>query len=475
MSPLVIRSAVVAALGGLLFGFDTAVISGTTTALSEVYDLSSFALGFTVATALIGTIVGALTAGWPADRFGRKPVLFAIGILYFVSAIGSGAVTDWYLFMFFRFIGGVGVGMASVVAPIYTAEISPPASRGRLVGLVQFNIVFGILLAYFSNYVLANMLSEDVAWRWMFIVEAIPAAIFFLLLFTVPESPRWLYNMGRQERARGILESLSSDRSEADLAEREIEQALAAEDRSLKVPFFVAKHRKVILLAFAIAAFNQLSGINAILYYAPDVFRMAGAGDDAAFLQSIAVGVVNLIATMTALTVIDKFGRRKLMLIGSIGYLLSLGSLAVVFWVSGGQFTGITSAAVLGGLLVFIAAHAFGQGAVIWVFISEIFPNRIRARGQTLGSFTHWFFAAVVSWTFPWFADALGPAATFAIFFACMLVQLWWVLTIMPETKGVPLEEMEAKLGLAEAGRGRRSRKAASADSVGDDVSGSQH
>ena len=254
--------------------------------------------------------------------------------------------------------------------------------------------------------------------------------------------------MGRQERARGILESLSSDRSEADLAEREIEQALAAEDRSLKVPFFVAKHRKVILLAFAIAAFNQLSGINAILYYAPDIFRMAGAGDDAAFLQSIVVGVVNLVATMAALTVIDKIGRRTLMLVGSIGYLISLGLVTFVFFTSDGEFTGTSSTLVLGGLVLFIAAHAFGQGSVIWVFISEIFPNRIRAQGQALGSFTHWFFAAVTSWTFPGIAAALGGGTAFLVFLVCMIGQLVWVLTVMPETKQIPLEDMADALNL---------------------------
>ncbi|MDO5629670.1 MAG: sugar porter family MFS transporter, partial [Mobilicoccus sp.] len=283
MSRLVMRSAVVAALGGLLFGFDTAVISGTTTALVEVFDLTSFELGFTVAIALIGTIIGALTAGRPADAYGRKKILFAIGILYFVSALGSALVSNWWLFLFFRFIGGIGVGGASVVAPIYTAEIAPPASRGRLVGLVQFNIVLGILLAYLSNMVIAGMLSDDVAWRWMFGVEALPAAIFFLLLFTTPESPRWLYTVGRRDEARALLERLAGEGDDVAEAEREIERALAEDKSALRVPFFAPEHRKVIMLAFAIAAFNQLSGINAILYYAPDVFRMAGAEEQAAF------------------------------------------------------------------------------------------------------------------------------------------------------------------------------------------------
>lgn len=445
---LVIRSAVVAALGGLLFGFDTAVISGTTENLTEVFALSDFGLGFTVATALIGTIIGALFAGRPADRFGRKPVLAVIGVLYFVSAIGSAVVGNWWLFMFFRFIGGVGVGGASVVAPIYTSEIAPARSRGRLVGLVQFNVVLGILLAYLSNWLLASALDGDIAWRWMFGVEAIPALLFFALVFTVPESPRWLYTQGRTQDSRTTLARLTRSEDELDREFTEIAEADAKERRSRKVKFFTKGHSKVIWLAVAIAMFNQLSGINAILYYAPDIFRMAGAGDDAAFLQSIVVGVVNLVATMAALTVIDKIGRRTLMLVGSIGYLISLGLVTFVFFTSDGEFTGTSSTLVLGGLVLFIAAHAFGQGSVIWVFISEIFPNRIRAQGQALGSFTHWFFAAVTSWTFPGIAAALGGGTAFLVFLVCMIGQLVWVLTVMPETKQIPLEEMADALNL---------------------------
>lgn len=447
MKNIVLRSAIVAALGGLLFGFDTAVISGTTQALTEKFDLGTFALGFTVASALIGTIVGALTAGRPSDRYGRKNVLLVIGVLYLVSAVGSAVVDNWYLFIFFRFIGGIGVGGASVTAPIYTAEIAPPRLRGRLVGLVQFNVVLGILLAYLSNYCIANLVDDTTAWRWMFGVEAAPAVLFILLLFTVPESPRWLFLQGKKDLARKNIALLTSSQAEAADVEHEIQEALeSAGQEQEKVPFFVPQYRRVILLAVAIAAFNQLSGINAIMYYAPDIFRMAGAGDDSAFLQSVAVGGMNLVATMIALTVIDKFGRRKLMLIGSIGYLISLGLIATLFFTQGDNFGAVTSTLVLVSLLLFIAAHAFGQGAVIWVFISEIFPNRVRARGQALGSFTHWFGAAAISWTFPWIANGLGPAAAFALFFACMVVQLVWVLKVMPETKGVPLEEMERKL-----------------------------
>jgi MFS transporter, SP family, xylose:H+ symportor len=448
MNALVLRSAIVAALGGLLFGFDTAVISGTTQDLERVYQISGFTLGFTVATALIGTVVGALVAGPPVDRYGRKKVLFAIGILYLVGALGTGLVSNLVLFQIFRFLGGVGVGVASVVAPIYTAEIAPPRYRGRLVGLVQFNIVLGILLAYLSNAIIEATLPEDIAWRWMFLVMAFPAIVFFLLVFTVPETPRWLFQVGRRDEAVEVVQRTTSSREDAEFEIREIEEALAAQHGQTKVPFFTKRNRKVILLAFAIAAFNQLSGINAILYYAPDIFRMAGAGESAALLQSVGIGLVNLVVTMAALTVIDKIGRRKLMLVGSIGYLVSLGSLAVIFFAYDGQFSGFSSVLVLIGLVVFIAAHAFGQGSVIWVFISEIFPNSIRGRGQSFGSLTHWVFAAVVSYAFPGIAAALGGGMAFTLFFVCMVGQLIWVLKVMPETRGVPLEEMEAALGI---------------------------
>ncbi|HEX8519581.1 MAG TPA: sugar porter family MFS transporter [Pseudonocardia sp.] len=447
MNGLVLRSAVVAALGGLLFGFDTAVISGTTQQLKQVYELSDAGLGFTVSTALLGTILGALVAGKPVDAYGRKKVLFAIGILYFVGALGSAFVTNLALFQLFRFLGGIGVGVASVVAPIYTAEIAPPALRGRLVGLVQFNIVLGILLAYLSNFVIGQLLPAEIAWRWMFAVMAVPAAVFFLLLFTVPETPRWLFQVGRREEAVSVVDRTTGSRDEAELEVREIEESLAAEQGQRRAPFFVRRNRKVILLAFTIAAFNQLSGINAILYYAPDIFRSAGAGENAE-LESVVIGLVNLVVTMTALTVIDKIGRRRLMLIGSVGYLVSLGVLAAVFFGYEGEFSGFTSVLVLGGLIVFIAAHAFGQGSVIWVFISEIFPNRIRGRGQSLGSLTHWVFAAVVSAAFPAIAGALGGGMAFSLFFLFMVAQLVWVLRVMPETRGVPLEEMERRLGV---------------------------
>ena len=450
MKGLVIRSAVVAAVGGLIFGFDTAVISGAEEQIQEQFGLSATMLGFTVTTALIGTIMGALIAGKPADRFGRKKVLYVIGGLYVVGAIGSAFAPNVEVLMIFRFLGGLGVGASSVCAPIYTAEIAPPANRGKLVGLVQFNIVLGILVAYASNAVIRAVVEHDHAWRWMLGVMVVPAVIFLLLLPTVPETPRWLAADGQWDAARATSERLCVTQEEADAQMAEIEASLNAAANAPTVPFFTRGHTKVIMLAVAIAFFNQMSGINAILYYAPRVLQDAGASTNSAYLMSIAVGAMNLIATMAALTVIDRLGRRTLMIVGSIGYLISLGFLTSVmfYYESLGGFTSTSSVLVLVGLMVFIAAHAFGQGSVIWVFISEIFPNRIRGRGQSLGSLTHWVFAAATSFAFPPIIEALGGGVAFSIFFIAMVGQLIWVLKVMPETKGVPLEEMEAKLGL---------------------------
>ena len=401
-------STVVAALGGLLFGFDTAVISGTTDWLESVYQLGPFSLGFTVASALIGTILGAMCAGWPADVKGRRWTLMLIAVLYFVSAVGSGLAWDWYSFLFFRFVGGIGVGGASVVSPMYIAEISPARLRGRLVAITQFNIVLGILLAFFSNYLIALMDLGPTEWRWMFGVEAFPAAAFFFLLFFIPRSPRWLVSRNRLDEARDVLYRLGTDAASVEQELQAIHASLDPAHHGLREPLFRQVYRRPILLAVAIAAFNQLSGINALMYYARDIFEMAGAGRESALLQSVAVGGTNLVFTMLALLVIDHMGRRMLMLAGSIGYIVSLGSTAWAFYTYGDQFAAAAAAdprvpssidagsATMGGmvvlvsLLVFIASHAFGQGAVIWVFISEIFPNRVRARGQALGSFTHW-------------------------------------------------------------------------------------
>jgi sugar porter (SP) family MFS transporter len=446
MNRSLVSATVIAALGGLLFGFDTAVISGTTVALREVYALSSGGLGFTVASALIGTIVGSLIAGYPADRWGRRTTLILIAILYFVSAVGTALAWDWYSFLFFRFIGGIGVGGASVVSPMYIAEISPAAYRGRLVAVTQFNIVLGLLLAFFSNYWVAQFDLGPAEWRWMFGVEAFPAAAFFLLLFLTPDSPRWLVARTRVEEARAVLGKLGADMA-VDREIAEIQASLVQTQTGREEALFQRAYRQPIMLAVALAVFNQLSGINAIMYYAPQIFQMAGAGQDSALLQTVAVGGLNLIVTMAAVAVIDRFGRRKLMIDGSIGYILSLGAAAWAFYTYGNDFDSTGSVILLGSLLVFIASHAFGQGAVIWVFMSEIFPNRIRARGQALGSFTHWFMAAVISWTFPIIADSSGGHA-FAFYAVMMVGQLIWVMLVMPETKGIPLEQIQKRLGI---------------------------
>ncbi len=445
MNTALLRASIIAALGGLLFGFDTAVISGTTDQLRDVFDLSSGLLGLTVASALIGTVLGALFAGKPSDVLGRRKSLMWIAALYLVSALGSALAWDWYSFLIFRLIGGLAVGGASVVSPLYIAEISPARMRGRLVAITQFNIVLGILVAYMSNYFVAQLELGATEWRTMFGIEALPAAVFYLLMFATPRSPRWLVAQGRRDEAVAVLESLGAPSVEAEV--QQIEESLALEHHSVQEPLFQALYRQPILLAVAIATFNQLSGINALMYYAPQIFQMAGAGAESALLQAVAVGGTNLVFTMAALLVIDSFGRKKLMIAGSIGYIVSLAATAAAFYKYGTEFDEFGGTVVLVSLLVFIASHAFGQGAVIWVFLSEIFPNRVRARGHALGCFTHWFFAALISWTFPVIAEMSG-GHTFAFYSCMMVLQLIWVLKAMPETKGVPLEEIQKRLGI---------------------------
>ncbi|VEJ59511.1 sugar porter family MFS transporter [Arachnia propionica] len=449
-SSLVIRSAIVAAVGGLIFGFDTAVISGANAALKVQFNLDDGGLGATVAIATVGTIVGALIGGRSADYFGRRKLLFFIGILYILGALGTALAPSHLVLMIFRFVGGLGVGLSSVCAPIYTAEIAPAKVRGRLVGLVQFNIVLGILVAYLSNYIVAQIVHDpQIAWRWMLGVMVVPSVLFLVFLVAVPETPRWLMAKGHEEKAIAISRRLCNTVEESDEQIQEIRDQLAsAGSQATLSQFFTRRYFKVIALAFFIAMFNQLSGINAILYYAPEVMKQAGADDNAALLMSVGVGLMNLIATMAALTVIDRIGRRSLMIVGSIGYLVSMGFLTAVMFMFQGHFNSTSSTLVLVGLLVFIAAHAFGQGSVIWVFISEIFPTRVRGLGQSLGSLTHWVFAAITTYAFPPIIGAWGGGWAFSIFLVCMFGQLVWVLTKMPETKGIPLEEMEDKLGL---------------------------
>jgi sugar porter (SP) family MFS transporter len=437
----VIHGAFVAALGGLLFGFDTAVVSGATDALKANFHLDSFWLGFTVAIALIGTVLGSLAIGKPADVFGRKSSLFLLAVLYFVSAIGCAVATNWTFLLVARFIGGLAIGAASVVAPMYIAEISPSQWRGRLVAVSQLNVVIGILLSYVSNYAVAQCFAPDVAWRWMLGIVAIPSLLFFFLIFRIMESPRWLVRQGRLDEARRVLLHLGEPDVERELLAIQLSlKGLAShgEDRLLQ-----RRYGRPVFLALAIASFNQLSGINAVMYYAPKIFAMAGAAQDSALLQSIIIGITLLVFTIAAMFFIDRFGRRILIMIGSVGMIACLAVVAKEFAQGAGHSNGNI---VLGGLIGYIAFFAFSQGAVIWVFISEIFPNTVRAKGQALGSFTHWFMAAAVSWTFPVVADISGVWA-FGFFDLMMVLQFLFAWKIMPETKGGALEDIEQRLG----------------------------
>jgi sugar porter (SP) family MFS transporter len=440
LNAYLVKSTIVAALGGLLFGFDTAVIAGTTRALTETYHLSPRSLGLTVAAALLGTILGAMFAGIPGDRWGRRDSLRAMAILYLISALGCAFAWDWYSLVFFRFIGGLGIGGSSVLGPMYIAEVSPPKWRGRLVGFFQFNVVFGILLAYFSNYVIGLAGFGAAEWRWKLGVSGVPAAFFMLMLFGIPRSPRWLVKKRRVAEAREVLRLTGEQNFEAEL--QDIVTSIDAEHGHGDEPLFTRKYRVPIFLAVTIAMFNQLSGINAILYYLNDIFAQAGFSKVSSDLQAVAIGATNLLFTMIAMSVIDRIGRKTLLLVGSVGLTISLTGVATIFAMHRHQ-------ELLVWLLVgFIASFAFSQGAVIWVYLSEVFPNRVRAKGQSLGSFTHWLMNAAISGTFPLVAASSG-AAPFAFFAAMMALQFFVVLFTYPETKGVTLEQMQKKMGIA--------------------------
>ncbi|WKN32843.1 sugar porter family MFS transporter [Porifericola rhodea] len=426
------------ALGGFLFGFDTAVISGAEQTIQTVWQLSSVQHGLTVSIALLGTVIGALFGGIPSDSLGRRQTLFWIAVLYFLSALGSALATDWYLFLLFRFIGGLGVGASSVAAPMYISEISPANARGRLVALFQFNVVFGILIAYLSNYLIGGSRAQD--WRWMLGVEAIPALIFLVLILFVPESPRWLViKKGKLADALKVLKIINPVGAEAEL--ESIQSSAEVERESSKSPFFSKRYSFPISLAVLFAMFNQLSGINAIIYYAPRIFAMTGLDTASSLLSTAGIGITNFAATLIALNFIDRFGRRKLMLIGSVGLITTLALVSHAFFTQsfGGLWVPIY-------LFLYIAFFAFSQGAVIWVFISEVFPNRVRAQGQALGSFAHWFMAALVAFIFPIITQALGGGLTFLLFSGMMILQLLFVVKMMPETNGKSLEEMETSL-----------------------------
>jgi len=428
---------IIVALAGFLFGFDTVVISGADQKLQELWGSSDAFHGSVVmAMALWGTVLGAMFGGIPTNKIGRKNTLIWIGILYTVSAIGSSMVNDPYTFAFFRFIGGLGVGASTVAAPAYVSEIAPAKDRGRLVGLYQFNIVLGILIAFLSNYLLRNV--GENAWRWMIGVEAIPAIAYTLLVFTVPKSPRWLLLQGRKEEATATLALLNPDDDVTKIVE-EIEAA--QHDHHDKTEnIFMKKYRFPLMLAFLIAFFNQLSGINAFLYYAPRIFQEAGLGESTALLSSIGIGVTNMIFTLIGISLIDKLGRKKLMYMGSVGYIVSLSLVAMAFFF---EWEGM---AVPLFLFMFIASHAIGQGAVIWVYISEVFPDQLRASGQSFGTSTHWVLAAIIPSLVPLLFAKIGAGVVFAFFAFMMVLQLLFVKFIMIETKGVPLEELEKRL-----------------------------
>ncbi len=516
---------VTSSLAGFLFGFDTIVISGAEQQIESIWGLSKIMHGLCMSAALWGTVLGALFGGWPTERFGRRQTLIWIGILYFVSAVGSGIAPEKYFFMMARFIGGLGVGIATVASPLYISEISPPHMRGRLTGMFQFNLVFGILIAFISNYLLGKYLDESIAWRWMLAVEAFPAFLYFVLCIGLSESPRWLITHGGN-RAGGIevFRSIMPEMSDKELEEQADEIEASVKGVAHAKRFFTRRLLFPITLAFLVAFFNQLSGINAVLYFAPRIFKMTGLDQSAALLQSVGIGITNLLFTFVGLYLIDRLGRRTLLYIGSVGYIVSLGLCAWAFFTFAPQFNvaakaiavqeviaeyeaapadtelaqnyelaktelieaasnrnyngeAITlsktdsiasilqsatqirevasKASHIGGIIVllcifaFIASHAIGQGAVIWVFISEIFPNRNRAAGQALGCFTHWFFAALLTLVFPKMIGIFSPAIIFAFFSFMMVLQLCWVKLMVPETKGVPLEQMMKKLGIA--------------------------
>ncbi|SHI80983.1 sugar porter family MFS transporter [Algibacter luteus] len=436
MNKKILIWSITAALAGFLFGFDTVVISGADKKLQALWGTSDAFHGSVVmAMALWGTVFGALFGGIPTNRLGRKKTLIWIGLFYFISAVGSALSNDPYTFAVFRFLGGIGVGASTIAAPAYVSEISPAKNRGRLVALYQFNIVLGILIAFLSNYLLSNV--GENAWRWMIGVEAFPALIYTVLIFTVPKSPRWLVSKHRYDEAKAVLKIINpNDDAEVLMQEIKTESESHIEGENI----FMKKYRFPLILAFLIAFFNQLSGINAFLYYAPRIFEEAGLGESTALLSSIGIGVTNLIFTLLGVFLIDRLGRKTLMYIGSIGYIISLSLVSAAFFLNWGGM------AVPIFLFLFIASHAIGQGAIIWVFISEIFPNNLRASGQSFGTSTHWVLAAIIPSLVPVLFSTIGAGVVFMVFAIMMVFQLLFVIFMMPETKGVSLEELSKKL-----------------------------
>ena len=436
MNKRILLWSVTAALAGFLFGFDTVVISGADKKLQALWGSSDAFHGSVVmAMALWGTVFGAIFGGIPTNRLGRKTTLIWIGLFYLISAVGSALVNDPYSFAFFRFLGGIGVGISTIAAPAYVSEISPAKNRGKLVALYQFNIVLGILIAFLSNYLLRNV--GENAWRWMIGVEAFPAFIYTLLIFVVPKSPRWLISKQRENEAKKVLELIASD-TDADVFIQAIKNE--TENQRSGENIFMKKYRFPLMLAFLVAMFNQFSGINAFLYYAPRIFEEAGLGESTALLSSIGIGVTNLVFTLLGVFLIDRLGRKVLMYIGSIGYIISLSLVSIAFFLN---WEGL---AVPIFLFLFIASHAIGQGAIIWVYISEIFPNHLRANGQSFGTSTHWILAAIIPSLVPVLFSTIGPGTVFLVFAMMMVFQLLFVIFMMPETKGISLEELSKKL-----------------------------
>ena len=434
MNKRILLWSITAALAGFLFGFDTVVISGADKKLQVLWGSSDAFHGSVVmAMALWGTVFGAIFGGIPTNRLGRKTTLIWIGVFYLISAVGSALVNDPYSFAFFRFLGGIGVGVSTIAAPAYVSEISPAKNRGKLVALYQFNIVLGILIAFLSNYLLRNV--GENAWRWMIGVEAFPAFIYTFLIFVVPKSPRWLISKQREIEAKKVLELIDSD---ADAFIQSIKTE--AKNQSSGENIFMKKYRFPLMLAFLVAMFNQFSGINAFLYYAPRIFEEAGLGESTALLSSIGIGVTNLVFTLLGVFLIDRLGRKVLMYIGSIGYIISLSLVSLAFFLN---WEGL---AVPIFLFLFIASHAIGQGAIIWVYISEIFPNHLRASGQSFGTSTHWILAAIIPSLVPVLFSSIGPGTVFLVFAIMMVFQLLFVIFMMPETKGISLEELSKKL-----------------------------
>jgi sugar porter (SP) family MFS transporter len=439
LNPSLLKATAVGALGGLLFGFDTAVIAGTTHSLTLAYALTPRQLGVTVAMALVGTVIGAMSAGIPGQKYGARETLRVLAVFYVLSALGCAFAWSWDTLLVARFLGGLGIGGSSVLGPVYIAELAPARIRGRLVGMFQINIVIGILLAYLSNFVIARQGLGAVEWRWQFGVAALPAVLFLVMLFGIPQSPRWLVTQKRVEEARQVLQKMGGEDPEREL--QEIVNSVHLERLERTEPLFAWKYRLPIFLAITIGMFNQLSGINAILYYLNDIFGAAGFSKLSGDLQAVAVGGMNLLATLLGMSVIDKLGRKTLLLIGSVGTALCLAGVARVF------LTHQHQEYLLWFLVAYIAFFAISQGAVIWVYISEVFPNRVRAKGQALGSSSHWVMNAIIAYTFPQLAKSSG-AYPFMFFSAMMVLQFFVVLFFYPETKRVTLEQMQQRLGI---------------------------